>query len=148
MTLTLHDIKPIGLCISTQELFDTKRFLLNYCDNLVLRGDDVKLKNKLTTIRRELNSMRGQVKFLEGYKAILISNIDKIMALVDSRYAKTFLEDVQTVKKSGRKIIEKILDANSFEEIMSLENDFKSNIVLPTYRLFIDDLKKSRIQIV
>jgi len=31
MPLTMHDIKPIGLCITTQELFDTKKFLLNYC---------------------------------------------------------------------------------------------------------------------
>jgi hypothetical protein len=148
MSLTLHDIKPIGLCISTLELFDTKRFLLNYCDGLVLRGDDVRLKNKITNMRRELNSIRGQPKFLEGYKAILVSNIDKIIALVDSRYAKTFSEDVGLVKKSGNGLIDKILGANNFEEIMILENSFKSNVVLPTHRLFIDDLKRSRIQIV
>lgn len=144
----MYDIKPIGLCITTQELFDTKKFLLNYCDNMLLRGGDPVLSNKLNAVKRDLNSIRTQPKFLDGYKAVLINNIDKIIALVESRYAKTFSEDVQLVKKSGKNIIEKIMNAHSFDEIAILEDVFKTNIVLPTYRLFIDDMKKLKINIV
>jgi len=148
MSLTMHDIKPIGLCITTQELFDTKKFLLNYCDNILLRGKDPALSNRLNVIKRDLNSVRTQPKFLEGYKAVLINNIDKIIALVESRYAKTFSEDVELVKKSGKNIIERITNAQSFDEIAILEDVFKTNVVLPTYRLFIDDMKKLKINIV
>ncbi len=144
----MHDIKPIGLCITTQELFDTRKFLLNYCDNSVLRGGDPHLSNKINAVKRELNSIRTQTKFLDGYKTVIANNIDKIIALVESRYAKTFSDDVNLVKKSGRNLIEKVMLAQSFEEIAILEDVFKTNIVLPTYRLFIDDLKKSKINIV
>ncbi|MCS7134927.1 MAG: hypothetical protein N3E38_01140 [Candidatus Aenigmarchaeota archaeon] len=148
MSITLHDIKPIGLCIATQDLFDTKKFILNYCDNTLLRGKDVSLANKINIIKRDLNSIRTQPKFLDGFKAVLISNIDKIIALVESRYAKTFSEDVELVKKSGKNIIEKIMNAQSFEEIAALEDVFKTNIVHPTYRLFTEDMKKFKINIV
>jgi hypothetical protein len=148
MSLTMHDIKPIGLCITTQDMFDTKKFLLNYCDNILLRGKDPVLSNKLNAIKRDLNSIRTQPKFLDGYKAVLINNIDKIIALVESRYAKTFSEDVELVKKSGKNIIERISNAQSFDEISILEDVFKTNVVLPTYRLFIDDMKKLKINIV
>ncbi|MEM5799518.1 MAG: hypothetical protein QXZ43_02540 [Candidatus Aenigmatarchaeota archaeon] len=148
MSLTMHDIKPIGLCITTQEMFDTRKFLLNYCDNTLLRGGDHSLANKLNLIKRDLNSIRTQQKFLDGYKTVMINNIDKIIALVESRYGKTFSEDVELVKKSGRNIIEKITNAQSFDEIAILEDVFKTNVVLPTYRLFIDDMKKLKINIV
>ncbi len=148
MSLTMHDIKPIGFCLITQELFDTKKFLLNYCDNILLRGRDASLSNKINTLKKELNSIRTQPKFLDGYKAVLINNIDKIIALVESRYAKTFSDDVELVKKSGKNIIERIINAQSFDEIAILEDVFKSNIVLPTYRLFIDEMKKLKINIV
>ncbi|MEM5801287.1 MAG: hypothetical protein QXQ58_02415 [Candidatus Aenigmatarchaeota archaeon] len=148
MSLTMHDIKPIGLCITTQEMFDTRKFLLNYCDNTLLRGGDPSLSNKLNSLKRDLNSIRTQQKFLDGYKTVMINNIDKIIALVESRYGKTFSEDVELVKKSGRNIIEKIMNAQSFDEIAILEDVFKTNVVLPTYRLFIDDMKKLKINIV
>jgi len=148
MPLTMHDIKPIGLCITTQELFDTKKFLLNYCDNCLLRSGDPHLINKINALKRDMNSIRTQTKFLDGYKTVIINNIDKIIALVESRYAKTFSDDVQLVKQSGKNLIEKVMNATSFDEIATLEDVFKSNIVLPTYRLFIDDMKKAKINIV
>jgi hypothetical protein len=144
----MHDIKPIGLCMMTQELFDTKKFILNYCDNILLREKDASLSGKINAIKRDLNSIRTQPKFLDGYKAVLINNIDKIIALVESRYAKTFSDDVELVKKSGKNIIERITNAQSFDEIAILEDVFKTNVVLPTYRLFIDDMKKMKINIV
>ncbi|MBU5687949.1 MAG: hypothetical protein KQA41_02630 [Candidatus Aenigmarchaeota archaeon] len=121
---------------------------MNYCDNTLLRGGDPSLSNKLNSLKRDLNSIRTQQKFLDGYKTVMINNIDKIIALVESRYGKTFSEDVELVKKSGRNIIEKIMNAQSFDEIAILEDVFKTNVVLPTYRLFIDDMKKLKINIV
>src|SRR3989338_2505977 len=141
MTITMHDIKPIGLCVSTLELFDTRKFLLNYCDGQLIKGDDKNLVNRINEFRKELS--RSQLKFLEGYKAIVASNIDKIIALVEARYGKTYSPDVGVVKKSGRKMIDMILNAQGFEMISSLENEFKTNIMQPTHRLFIDEMRKS-----
>ncbi len=148
MPLTLHDIKPVGLCITTQELFDTKRFLHNYCDGLILRGKDTILINDLTSIKRELNVFRTQRKFLDGYKAIITSNIDKILGLVSSRYERDEPRGVERIKMDGKDLIKKVLRVNSFEEILGLEAEFKSKITLPVYELFLKDLKKSKINII
>jgi hypothetical protein len=148
MPLTLHDIKPVGLCITTQELFDTKRFIYNYCDGLILRGRDISLTNDLTGVKRELNSLRTQRKFLDGYKAIITSNIDKIMGLVSSRYEKKEPLGVERITMNGKDLIKKILNTDNFEGILGLEAEFKSKITLPVYELFLSDLKKSKINII
>lgn len=148
MALTLNDIKPIGLCITTQELFDTKRFLYNYCDGLILRGKDVNLVNDLTAFKRELNTFRTQVKYLAGYKAIITSNIDKILGIATSRYSKDEPEMVEQLTMNGKNMIKKILSANNFEDILAMENEFKSKITLPVYELFIKHLKESKIDVI
>ena len=144
----MQDIRPLGLCVSTLDLFDTKKFLLNYADAMVLRGDDPRLATMLTKFRRELNSSQGQMKFLEGYKAVIANNIDKIIALVEARYARTMSADVESVKFNGKRMIERVLNAQSFNLIGSLEDEFKTKIVLPTYRLFVEDLKKSDVKFI
>jgi len=143
----MQDTKPLGLCISTQELFDTKRYLLNFCDGILLRGRDQALINKVTSVKRELNSFRGQSKFLEGHKAVIISNIDKIMGCID-RYYKANPNEVDEVLRNGKEIIEKVIKAESFDDILKLENDFKTKITLPVYQMFINDLKRSNIKMV
>jgi len=147
MVLTMQDTKPIGLCVATQELFDTKRYLLNFCDGLLLRGDDPALKAKLTVVKRELNAFRTQPKFLEGHKAVIVSNIDKIIGLVD-RYSKANPNEVSEVKMNGKNLIQKVLKAETFDDILKLENEFKSGMTLPIYQLFIYDLKRSNIKMV
>ncbi len=148
MALTLNDIKPIGLCITTQELFDTKRFLYNYCDGLILRSKDANLVNNLTTFKRELNSMRTQIKYLSGYKAIITSNIDKILGIATSRYSKDEPRAVEQLVMNGKNMIKKILSANNFEDILAMEGEFKSKITLPVYELFIKSLKRSKINVI
>ncbi|MEM5793421.1 MAG: hypothetical protein QXY45_03660 [Candidatus Aenigmatarchaeota archaeon] len=147
MVLTMQDTKPLGLCIATQELFDTKRYILNFCDGIVLRGRDPSLINKVTAVKRDLNSFRTQSKFLEGHKAIIVSNIDKIMGSVD-RYYKANPNEVESVLLAGKEIIEKVLRAATFDDIMKLENEFKTKITLPVYQMFINDLKRSNIKMV
>jgi hypothetical protein len=148
MALTMHDIKPIGLCVSTEELFDTRRFILNYCDGLILRGNDQNLASELTKIKREMNTFRTQNKFLEGYKAILTCNIDKILGLVASRYAKFEPDKVEKIIMDGKTLVKKIINTKGFEEIPVLEAEFKSKITLPIYELFITELKKSNITVI
>jgi len=147
MPLTLHDVKPIGLCITTEELFDTKRFIHNYCDTLILRGKDLQLCNDLTSLKRQLNSFNTQKKFFDGYKAIITSNIDKIISLVSSRY-KYEPQQVEKIKMNAKDIIKKLLAINTFEEIFALENEFKTKVTLPTYELFIKDLKKLKENVI
>ncbi|MDI6826151.1 MAG: hypothetical protein QMD36_03075 [Candidatus Aenigmarchaeota archaeon] len=148
MPLTLHDIKPIGLCVTTEELFDTRRFILNYCDGLIIRGKDTRLSDELTRIKRELNVFRTQFKFLEGYKAIIISNIDKILGLITSRYSKIEPKKVERIVMDGMSLIKKIVNIKNFEEIPALEGEFKSKISLPVYEMFISELRKSGISII
>ena len=148
MALTLNDIKPIGLCITTQELFDTKRFLYNYCDSLILRGKDANLVNDLTAFKRELNSIRTQIKYLAGFKAIVTSNIDKILGIATSRYSEDEPKMVERLVMNGKSMIKKILMANNFEDILAMEGEFKSKITLPVYELFIKNLKRSKINVI
>lgn len=144
----MQDIKPVALCITTQDLFDTRRFILNFCDGLIMRGEDVRLKNALVALKRDMNAFRTQKNFLDGYKAIITSNIDKIIGTVANRYAGTDIGEVEGIMRNGNELMKKVLKAESFDEIGALEAEFKSKITLPTYRLFIDDLKKSNIKIV
>ena len=148
MTVTLNDIRPIGLCITTQELFDTKKFLYNYCDMLIMKGKDDHLKNELINVKRELNALTTQRKFLDGYKAIITSNIEKILCLAASRYEKEEPNSIAVLLTKGKDLIKNILKSNNFEEICGLEGDFKSNITLPVYELFLRDMKKSNVDII
>ena len=148
MSITLNDSRPIGLCVATEELFDTKRFLLNYCDGLILREQDQALKNKLISMKRELNSFRSQLKFFQGYKTIIVNNMDKIIGLVNSRYSHFDSNTVSEVSGNCKNLISKILKAENFEDISKLEAEFKSKVTLPTYKLFITNLKRSKVDIV
>jgi len=148
MVLTMHDIKPIGLCVSTEELFDTRRFILNYCDGLIMRGNDDNLRSELTKVKREMNAFRTQNKFFEGYKAIITCNIDKILGLVASRYTKFEPDKVERIIMDGKTLVKKIINTKGFEEIPILEAEFKSKITLPIYELFISELKKSNITVI
>jgi hypothetical protein len=147
MALTLQDIKPVSLCIATEELFDSKRFRENFCDNLVLKGKDREIEELISPFKRELID-RDPKKFLEGYKAVIISNIDKILSLVSARYSGIDLKKVEDIVKNGRELIKKVLFASSFEEIGTLEQTFKSKVSLPTYSLFISAMRSSGIRVV
>jgi hypothetical protein len=148
MVLTLHDVTPIGLCMATQDLFDAKRFQSNFCDNLLLRARDAKLGLRLTNLKRELNSITTQKKFLDGHKTAIISNIDKILGLVSSRYTQTDLKLAERVIMDGKDLIDSVMFANSFEEIAALEPVFKSRVTLPVYELFTDSMKKSKASVI
>lgn len=147
MSLTLHDITPIGLCIATQDLFDTKRFLSNFCDNLLLRAKDQDLGPKLLDMKRELNSMSGR-KFLEGHKTAIISNLDKIMGIVSSRYTRIDMRSAEDVIFNCKELMKKVLDASNFDDIAKLEPEFRSKVTLPVYQLFIDYMKKSKVSVI
>ena len=148
MMLTMQEVIPIGFCIATQDLMDARRFQQNFADNLVLRARDRTLEPKLTPIKRELNSSIHQKKYLEGHKTAIVSNIDKIIALVAARYAELDLNLVDSIAYNGKLIIGKVLNADSFEKIAELDPVFKSKITLPVYDLFIRHLKKSRISMI
>lgn len=148
MTLTMQEVIPIGLCIATQDMIDAKRFQQNFADNLILRNRDRTLEPKITPIKRELNSATLQKKYLEGHKTAIVNNIDKIIAVVASRYAELDLNLVDSIVYNGKMIIGKILNADSFGKIAELDSVFKSKITLPVYDLFIRHLKKSRIQMI
>ena len=144
MPLTIRDMKPVGLCITTEELFDTKRFLGNFCDGLLMSDIDASLKNRINYVKREMNAFRTRSNFLYGYKSILADNIDKILRITTSRYKKSNFKEVNQIIADGREIIRKILNAQEFENIATLEVDFKNKISLPVYHLFLENLRRER----
>lgn len=148
MVLTIRDIMPISLCMATEELFDTKRFRENFCDNLILKAKDREIERLIMPMKREIIKYPTSKKFLEGHKAAIISNIDKILALVSSRYSKIDFKKVENIVKTGKDIIKKVFFAESFEEIGSLAPLFKSKVSLPTYSLFIENMRRSGINVV
>jgi len=148
MTITLADVTPIGLCISTQDLFDAKRFQSNFCDNIILRAKDPMMSPKLTALKRDLASVMTEKKFLDGHKTAIISNIDKILGIATSRFSKDESKMVEQLVMNGKGMIKRIIRANNFEDILAMEGEFKSKITLPVYELFIKSLKRSRINVI
>ena len=148
MTITLSDITPVGLCIATQELFDTRRYQLNFGDSMILRSRDKQLELWLTPMKRDLTHPTNQKKFLDGHKAAIISNIDRILSLVSSRYATSSLRSVEVVNNDGKNLIRKVLFAENFDQIGVLEPEFKTKIMHPVYQLFINQMKKSNLPVI
>lgn len=143
--ITLADLTPISLCIATQELFDAKRFAANFGDNLILRARDKELEPFLMQLKKELSIATTQKKFLDGYKAVIINSIDKILGLVSSRYSQINYKLVENIVKNGKEIIKKVLLAESFDSIAKLEPEFRTKITFPTYELFTESMKRLKI---
>ncbi|MBI2084731.1 MAG: hypothetical protein HYT70_03935 [Candidatus Aenigmarchaeota archaeon] len=144
MALAMQEITPLGLCISTQDLIDGRRFQQNFCDNLLLRDRDRELHAKLMPIKRDLNS-KVQNRYLDGHKIAIVSNIDKIIAVVSSRYAEIDLNLVDSIVFNGKLLIHKVLNSESFDKIAELEPVFKSKITLPVYDLFVRNSEKRNL---
>ena len=138
----MSEIMPVGLCIATQELFDTKRYCQNFGDHLLLRVKDKNLDYYLVPFKRELNDSVNSKKFLEGHKAAIINNIDKIISLVTGRYAQINYKTAESIANEGRALIKKLLFVDSFQQISALEPAFKSKISLPVYSLFLESTKR------
>lgn len=147
MAVTINDILPIGLCLATEELFDARRFRGNFGDNIVMRSKDPKLSPKMMKLKRELNSMMTEHKFIDGHKTAILGNIDKILSL-SSRYANMDLGGVEAIVSNGKVLMEKVIFAESFEDIAKLEPEFKSKIMLPIYSLFIKAMKRDKVSFV
>jgi len=130
------------MCLATQELLDVKKFLLNFCDGILLKSTDDSLKRRISQIKRDLNAFKVQDKFLDGYKAVLLNNMDRIINLTISRFSKLKPNEVEKIVKSVKEIMEKILNAQKFEDFLPLEAEFKKKVTLPLYELYIEVQKR------
>jgi len=148
MALTLHDLTPVGLCVATQDLFDVRKFQNGFCDNTIMKTRDEELQDKLVSVKRELNSYATENKFLQGHKAVIVSNMDKINALVISRFVQQDLRAVESIAAHSKDLMTKVLNASSFQDIAALEPIFKSKVSLPVYDLFLQYMRKSNIPMV
>jgi hypothetical protein len=138
----MQEIEPVALCMATQNLFD-KRFRLNFGDNLILRSRDPTLEPMLLKIKREMSSGMTEIKYIQGHKMNIIYNIDRIISLV-GRFASMDLSAVEGIVLSGKKLIEKVLAAESFDDIGAMEPMFKAQILLPVYGLYVKKSKQSK----
>lgn len=139
--ITLAELTPLAFCIQTDDLFDFRTFQSSFADHVVLREKDIELSEFLVSTKRELNSSMHQAKFFEGYKLVLIRNLDKIMSLVQSRYSNIDEATVNKVLSSCRQLIKKVLIAESFQKIQELEPTFKKDVLLRVYSLFSKTIK-------
>lgn len=133
--ITIADLTPIAFCIQTDDLFDFRSFKSGFGDYITLMEKDRELSNFIIPMKRELNS-QDQRNFLNGYKLVIIRNLDKILSLVKSRYERIDSKTVEKIIEEGKKLIRDVILAEDFERISSLEPRFKSKIMLPTYSLF------------
>jgi len=134
--ITLADLTPLAFCIQTEDLFDVKGFQTTFADYFLLRKQDRELEGFLVAVKRKVNSSVERKEFLEGYKLVLIRNIDKIVSLVRGRYEKISLKDVEQIENAGKELIREIILADDFDRIAQLEPKFKRNILFPVYQLF------------
>jgi len=142
MYITMSDMMPVSLCLATQQLFDVKRYQQNFGDFCSLRSRDSDLEPHLTLMKRELISS-SQDKYLQGHKAIIISNIDKILSLVAGRYANVNFKTAESVIRDGKSLMKRVAQAQSFQDILIADPVFKSKIVLPVYELFTEYNKRA-----
>jgi len=139
--ITLAELTPLAFCIQTDDLFDFKMFQSSFGDHIVLRERNPELSEFIVQSKRELNSTIQQTKFLEGYKLVIVRNLDKIMSLVESRYSSIDKAAVDRILTACRQLIKKVLVAESFQKIQELEPTFKKEVLLRVYSLFTQTLK-------
>ena len=139
--ITLAELTPIAFCIQTDDLFDFKMFQSSFGDHIVLRERNQELGEFIVQAKRELNSTMQQIKFLEGYKLVIVRNLDKIMSLVESRYYNVDKATVDRILTACRQLIKKVLVAENFQKIQELEPTFKKEVLLRVYSLFTQTLK-------
>jgi hypothetical protein len=145
MSVTMVDMQPVGMCLATQDLFDAKRFQRNFCDTLLMRVRDKGMEEILVSAKRELNASATEKKFLDGYKVVIVNNIDKILSLVASRYAQIDYRTVEEIVASGKDLMKRVMFSDNFGHIAALESIFKSKVSLPTYHLFIEYMKRAKV---
>jgi hypothetical protein len=139
--ITLAELTPLAFCIQTDDLFDFKMFQSSFGDHIVLRERNPELSEFIVQSKRELNSTMQQIKFLEGYKLVIVRNLDKIMSLVESRYSSVDKAAVDRILTACRQLIKKVLVAENFQKIQELEPIFKKEVLLRVYSLFSQTLK-------
>jgi hypothetical protein len=139
--ITLAELTPLAFCIQTDDLFDFKMFQSSFGDHIVLRERNPELSEFIVQSKRELNSTMQQIKFLEGYKLVIVRNLDKIMSLVESRYSSIDKAAVDRILTACRQLIKKVLVAENFQKIQELEPTFKKEVLLRVYSLFTQTLK-------
>jgi len=139
--ITLSELTPLAFCIQTDDLFDFRTFQSTFGDHIVLREKNPELSELIIQVKREVNSSVNQLKFLEGYKLVLIRNLDKIMSLVESRYSNVDRATVEKILTSCRQLMKKVLIAENFQKISELEPTFKKEVLLKVYSLLSQTLK-------
>jgi len=139
--ITLAELTPLAFCIQTDDLFDFRVFQSSFGDHIVLRERNLELSEFIVQMKRDLNSSMNQVKFLDGYKLILVRNLDKIMSLVQSRYSTIDGATVDKILTSCRQLIKKVLVAENFQKIQELEPTFKKEVLLKVYSLLSKTIK-------
>jgi len=144
----MHDVAPLGFCLATQDLFDARRYRGNFGDFTLLRMKNKRLEPQIYDLKRQLNSRAMEPKFLEGHKAVIVSNIDKIISLVSARYVQTNFRMAEKVIEDAKDLMSRVMLATSFDQIAELEPNFRSKVTLPVYELFVEYMKSHGLRLI
>ena len=138
---TLADLNPLAFCIQVDDMLDFKNFQSTFGDHLILRERNKEFEEFFIDIKRRINLTSTQQEFLQGFKLVLIRNIDKIMSLVESRYSSIDKKTVDSIISICKDLIRKVLVAEDFQKIQELEPTFRRNVLLQVYSLFLKTIR-------
>ena len=87
------------------------------------------------------------IKYVDYNKSneLIVNNLHK--KLVDQKVGYIASKPV-VVKSEDEELMDKVIFAESFEDIARLEPEFKSKIMLPVYSLFIKAMKRDKVSFV
>ncbi len=139
--INLADLEIISYCQAVQELLDSSRFRKGFSDNILLKFKVTEIETQIKKLKNEL-LITSPSKFFPGYKIVIIDFLDRIIALVNSRFSNINLAKVKEIEAYCKDLMKKILNATSFEEIENYKEYFKRNIYLNVYELFLEYIKK------
>ena len=137
---TLADLIPLAFCIQVDDMLDFKNFQSSFGDHVLLRERSQELEEFILSLKRRINMTPTQREFLEGFKLVLIRNLDKIMSLTE-RYSNIDKKTVDLIKDTCKDLIRKVLMAEDLQKIQELEPTFRRNVLLQVYSLLLKTLK-------
>lgn len=141
--ITLSEIKPLALALSTYELFEGKKIKLDFGSIILLKYKDPYTEKILNEYKKDLLLSSTSKKFVEGLKLVIIYNLDRIIGLAHSRFDRLNPARVKEIEMKAKNLIKRVNEeVFSINDLEKLKDDFKRDILLPIYQLFNELRKK------
>ncbi|OYT41377.1 MAG: hypothetical protein B6U78_03015 [Candidatus Aenigmarchaeota archaeon ex4484_224] len=131
--INLTKIKPLSLAQTIYHLLETKEILVDYGDNILLSHRESDLVEIVRDLKKIIEKKKNE--FFEFYKIILIELLDELLGLIKPKIQTLSYKKEVEIVENVKRIIRIIYTSNSYEEISSLANEFKANVLFSIYEL-------------